>query len=114
LLHRQGGVYYYEDRETRKQLSLGTKDKAEAIRLFHAHNEAHQNSILNGQTKSLGCIWTPAIRNSRNVRGGSFDELVKTKQGNNRLRWERAVVDEAFDSDKTSRRRVVASSGFRS
>jgi hypothetical protein len=97
LFRRRGGVYYYEDRETRKQLSLGTKDKAEATRLFHAHNEAHQNSMLNGQIARVYLNARDPELAKRTWRF-AFDELIKTKQGNNRLRWERAVVDAAFDS----------------
>ena len=36
LWQRRGGVYYAFDRETKKQISLGTKDKTQATRLLHA------------------------------------------------------------------------------
>ncbi len=47
-LFKRAGVYYYEDTETRKQLSLKTKDKREALRLLGARNESQaQHSSVN-------------------------------------------------------------------
>ena len=47
MFQRQGGVYYWQDNETRQQGSLGTKDKHSAQKLLHAKNEAHEQPILN-------------------------------------------------------------------
>ena len=50
LLYRRrlGGMFYVEDTETKKQESLGTKIRAEALALFNARNEAaRQRSISN-------------------------------------------------------------------
>jgi integrase len=44
---RQGGMFYWQDNETRQQGSLGTKDKHAAQKLLHAKNEAHEQPILN-------------------------------------------------------------------
>lgn len=35
-----GGMFYIEDTETRKQESLGTKNRAEAMSLLNARNES--------------------------------------------------------------------------
>jgi len=42
LFRRHNGIFFCEDRETRQQESLRTKDRAEATRLLCAKNEAHQ------------------------------------------------------------------------
>jgi len=47
ILFRRGRVYYCEDTITRKQESLRTQDKAEALTLLHAKNEAARQPFLN-------------------------------------------------------------------
>jgi len=45
ILFQCSGVYYSEDTSTGRQVSLRTKDKADALRLLNAKNEAtHQRS----------------------------------------------------------------------
>ncbi|MCE7962293.1 MAG: hypothetical protein DYH05_07300 [Acidobacteria bacterium ACB1] len=39
ILFQRAGVFYCEDRQTGKQCSLRTRDKAEGITLLHARNE---------------------------------------------------------------------------
>jgi hypothetical protein len=51
-----GGVFYIEDTKTRKQESLGTKDRAEATALLNARNEAARQrrlSSLQGRVERL-------------------------------------------------------------
>ena len=51
ILYRRklGGTFYVEDTETRKQESLGTKDRAEATSLLNARNESVRQPQLNLQ-----------------------------------------------------------------
>ncbi|HEV2435672.1 MAG TPA: hypothetical protein VG077_06705, partial [Verrucomicrobiae bacterium] len=51
ILYRRklGGMFYIEDTETRKQESLGTKDRAEAMSLLQARNESVRQPQLNLQ-----------------------------------------------------------------
>jgi len=49
ILFRRSGVYYLEDRKTRKQKSLGTKSKAEPILKLNAENEKVRQPNLNLQ-----------------------------------------------------------------
>ena len=51
ILYRRkvGGMFYVEDTETRKQESLGTKDRAEAKSLLNARNESVRQPQLNLQ-----------------------------------------------------------------
>ena len=49
LNQARGGYFYVQDRITRKQESLGTKDKATAERLANALNEADRQPAINRQ-----------------------------------------------------------------
>ncbi|HWV98454.1 MAG TPA: hypothetical protein VNZ64_02055 [Candidatus Acidoferrum sp.] len=51
ILYRRkvGGMFYVEDTETRKQESLGTRDRAEAKSLLNARNESVRQPQLNLQ-----------------------------------------------------------------
>ena len=49
ILFRRAGVFYYEDTTTGKQLSLRTKNPAEAKTLLHAKNESVRQPVLNLQ-----------------------------------------------------------------
>ena len=47
ILFRRAGVFYSEDTSTHKQISLRTKNEAEALTLLHSKNEAHRQPVLN-------------------------------------------------------------------
>ncbi|MGD0351087.1 MAG: hypothetical protein ABSB84_12360 [Verrucomicrobiota bacterium] len=49
IFRRASGVWYIEDRETRFQQSLRTRDETEAKRLLQAKNEAHRQPAINVQ-----------------------------------------------------------------
>ena len=49
LYQRSNGRYYAEDNTTGKQETLGTSDKAEALRLLLAKNEADHQPAFNAQ-----------------------------------------------------------------
>jgi hypothetical protein len=49
ILFRRAGVFYYEDTTTGKQLSLRTKNEAEALTLLNARNESFRQPVLNRQ-----------------------------------------------------------------
>ena len=51
ILYRRklGGMFYVEDTQTRKQESLGTKDRVEAKALLNARNESVRQPQLNRQ-----------------------------------------------------------------
>ena len=46
IMFKRAGVFYSED-TTYKQISLSTKNEAEALALCHSKNEAHLQHILN-------------------------------------------------------------------
>jgi len=96
LLFRRAGVFYYEDTTTGKQLSLRTKDEAEALTLLHSKNEAHRQPVLNLHIARTYLTATdPEV--ARRTWQTPMDEMTKTKTGSTRVRHEVAMKDKAFD-----------------
>ena len=46
LFQRSSGIFFIEDRISKKQESLKTRDKTAAQRVFNARNEAHQQPAV--------------------------------------------------------------------
>lgn len=97
ILFRRAGVFYCEDTSTGKQLSLRTKNEAEARTLLHAKNEAVRQPILNLQIARVYMAASDAQVSKRTWQS-PMDEMTRTKTGATRIRHERAMKDEAFDS----------------
>jgi integrase len=96
LLFRRAGVFYYEDTTTGKQLSLRTKDEAEALTLLHSKNEAHRQPVLNLQIARTYLTATdPEV--AKRIWQVPMDEMTKAKTGSTRVRHEVAMKDKAFD-----------------
>ena len=96
ILFRRAGVFYCEDRTTRKQFSLRTRDKQEALRLLHARNEAVRQPVLNLQiARAYLTAGDPALtaRTWQHV----MEQMLASKTGSTRERWEYAIKDRAFD-----------------
>jgi hypothetical protein len=63
VLFRRAGVFYCEDRTTRKQTSLRTRDKQEALTLLHARNESVRQPVLKLQiARASGMALHAALR----------------------------------------------------
>jgi hypothetical protein len=95
ILFRRTEVFYYEDKITGKQLSLRTKDEAEAKILLNAKNESFRQPILNLQIAKAYLIGSDngiATRTWQNA----IEALIATKQGSNQHRWQTAAKDKAF------------------
>jgi hypothetical protein len=93
----RGGRFYLHDSLSGKQESLGTTDRAEAQRLCHAKNEAQHQPAINLQiARAYLAAGEPAI--ATRTWQVVMNELVKSKQGNTRARYERAMKDKAFDA----------------
>lgn len=96
LFRRGWGTYYCEDRQTGKQETLRTRDKAEAYRLVAARNETEQQPAFSlhlprvywkaGNPAAASRTWQHVI-----------DELLKLKSGNTLIRWRTASQDKALD-----------------
>src|SRR4051794_17141721 len=95
LFRRSNGGYFCEDRLSHVQLSLRTKDKNEAQRLLHAKNEAQENpGFALHIAKAYLAAADPAI--TKRTWHYVAEELIKTKRGENALRWNRAIKDKAL------------------
>ena len=94
---KNGGRYYIHDDVTGKQESLGTNDRATALRFFHSRKEAEQQPAVNLQiARAYLAASDPQIA----TRDWQFvmDELVKLKKDQTQHRWQTAIKDKAFDS----------------
>ena len=97
LFRRKNGIFFVEDRITRKQASLQTRERAIARQLFHARNEAYRQPALNLQ---IARTYLPAsdVGFVQRTWCDVMTEFLKTKTGPNRIRSEHAVAEKAFDS----------------
>jgi len=92
-----GGRYYLHDDLTGKQVSLGTTDRATAVRLFHSKNESVRQPAVNLQiARAYLAASDPQIA----TRNWQFvmDEMVKLKRDATQHRWQTAIKDRAYDS----------------
>jgi integrase len=97
ILFRRHGTYYCQDTETRQQLSLRTKDEAEARTLLQARNESFRQPHLNLQlarTYLAASDPSVATRTWQDV----MSEIPKLKSGSTRVRWECAIKAGDLDS----------------
>jgi len=97
ILFQRAGVFYYEDRQTRKQISLRTRDRAEALTLLHAKNESARQPVLNLQ---LARVYLAASDTQVATRTWQtvLDEIIRTKTGANQERWIASAKSKQFDA----------------
>ena len=91
-----GGAFYIEDTKTRKQESLGTKDRSEATTLLNARNEATRQPQLNLQIAKAYLAGTDSGVSTRTWQN-AFDAIIEHKRKTTKERWERGARQEAFD-----------------
>jgi len=92
-----GGRYYIHDDVTGKQESLHTSNRQAAVRLLHAKNEAVLQPAMNLQIAQVYLQHgNPAL--SRRTWQHVMEQIISTKTGPTRERWEFAIRDKSFDS----------------
>src|SRR5438034_2557475 len=98
ILYRRklGGMFYTEDTKTRKQESLGTKDRAEAMSLINARNESVRQPQLNLQIAKAYLAGTDSGVSTRTWQN-ALDAIIDTKRGSTQDRWQRAAKETALD-----------------
>ena len=96
LYRRKDGSFYCQNRDTGKQESLGTKNKAEATLLVNARNEAHRQPILNLQLARtyLSATDPQAAKRTWLV---PLEEMARCKRGDTKDRWGRVLKDPALE-----------------
>jgi hypothetical protein len=96
LFQRNSGIFFVQDNATGRQESLKTRDKATARRIFNVKNEAFKQPAMNLQIAQVYLQHAdPALagRTWQQV----MEQIISTKTGNTRERWEYAIQDKAFD-----------------
>jgi hypothetical protein len=98
ILYRRkvGGMSYVEDTQTKKQESLGTKDRAEAKSLLNARNEAARQPQLNLQIATAYLAGTDSGVATRTWQS-ALDAIIESKNGSTKDRWQRAAKEKALD-----------------
>jgi integrase len=96
ILFKRAGVFYSEDTTTRKQTSLRTKDEGEAVRLLTAKNEAVRHGGMNLQIAQVYLQHSDPALSARTWQH-VMEQIISTKTGNTRERWQYASQDKAFD-----------------
>ena len=81
--------------ETRKQESLGTKNRAEATSLLNARNETVSQPQLNLQIAKAYLAGTDSGALTRTWQQ-ALDAIVETKSGSTQDRWRRAAKETAL------------------
>lgn len=94
---KRGGMFYVEDTQTKKQESLGTRDRAEATSLLNARNEATRQPHLNLQIAKAYLAGTDSAVATRTWQN-ALDAVVESKSGSTKDRWQRAATETALDS----------------
>lgn len=92
--------FYIEDNVTRKQESLGTSDRAEALRLLHARNEAAYQPAFNAQMAKAYIAADDPLISSRTWQF-VMDEMKRTKVKHAERtseRYESAFNEAPFDA----------------
>jgi integrase len=97
ILFQRSGVFYCEDRESRKQISLRTRDRAEALTLLHAKNESARQPILNLQMARVYLSASDPEVSNRTWQT-VMDEIIRTKTGVNQDRWKTCAKSKQFDA----------------
>lgn len=96
-LFRRAGIYYCEDTNTHKQSSLKTRNKAEALTLLNAKNEAFRQPRLNVQiARAYLTAGDPAV--IARTWQAVMDELQTHGKPGTQVRCARAMQGKAFDS----------------
>jgi integrase len=96
ILYRRGRKFYCEDTVTRKQESLRTNDRAEALTLLHSKNESFRQPALNVQIAKVYLSASDSGITTRTWQH-ALDALLETKQGSTQERWKRAARESTLD-----------------
>jgi integrase len=91
----RGGIFYYDDANTRSRKSLHTKDEDEAERLIHAMNEAEcQPSV----TRKVGLAYLSAADPEYAKRTWKYvmTDIIQDKKGATLKRYRTALKDKAY------------------
>ena len=92
---KRGGMFYLEDTQTKKQESLHTKNRADAVSVLNARNESTRQPQLNLQIAKAYLSGTDSSVTTRTWQT-AIESLTNSKSGANQHRWRIAARDKAF------------------
>jgi integrase len=92
---KRGGMFYLEDTQSKKQESLHTKNRADAVSVLNARNESRRQPQLNLQIAKAYLSGTDSSVTTRTWQN-AIESLTNSKQGANQHRWQTAARDNAF------------------
>ncbi len=93
---KKGGMFYAHDSETGKQVSLGTKDRAEATTLFNARNESFRHSQLNLHIAKAYLAGTGSGVSTRTWQD-ALNAIIENKEGSTKDHWFRTAKASALN-----------------
>jgi hypothetical protein len=94
-LFKHNGIFYAENVETKKQESLRTRSKSEALVLLAAKNEAARQPALNLQIARTYLAASDPLMPKRTWQH-VLDEIIKSKSGETQYRWTNVAKDKAL------------------
>ena len=97
FFQRNSGIFFVQDNVTGKQESLKTRDKAAARRIFNVKNEAFKQPAMNLQIAQVYLQHADSALAGRTWQH-VMEQIICTKTGSTRTRWECAIKDKSFDS----------------
>ncbi|MEI6193873.1 MAG: hypothetical protein WCS42_06035 [Verrucomicrobiota bacterium] len=92
---KRGGMFYLEDTQSKKQESLHTKNRADAVSVLNARNESTRQPQLNLQIAKAYLSGTDSSVTTRTWQT-AIESLTNSKSGANQHRWQIAARDKAF------------------
>lgn len=92
----RGGMFYCVDKQTGKRQSLGTRNEDEAKQIIDAKNNAARQPAMNLQIAQVYLQHGDPVVATRDWQY-VMEQIVSTKTGNTRERWQYAMQDKAFD-----------------
>ena len=92
---KRGGMFYLEDTQSKKQESLHTKNRADAVSVLNARNESTRQPQLNLQIAKAYLSGTDSSVTTRTWQT-AIESLTNSKSGANQHRWRIAARDKAF------------------
>ena len=96
IFRRASGVWYIEEKATKHQESLRTRDGMEAKRLLQARNEAQRLPAINLQIARAYVAATDPKMVARNWED-VINCIISQKQGETQRRWSVSSKDKALD-----------------
>jgi len=92
---KRGGMFYLEDTQSKKQESLHTRNRADAVSVLNARNESTRQPQLNLQIAKAYLSGTDSSVTTRTWQT-AIESLTNSKSGANQHRWRIAARDKAF------------------